>query len=118
MEELKIKTKVRDLISYANPILSQFPKSEKYVLAQNIRQCMQQMLRYCVEIEKKYYKKTTVDNLDMELEVLRNYIRLASDKSSFQGRVPCISIRQYEHLAKRMDEIGRMIGGYKKSLKQ
>lgn len=118
MEELKIKTRVRDLIAYANPILSSFPKSEKYVLAQNVRQCMQQMLRYCVEIEKKYYKKTTVDNLDLELEVLRNYIRLAADKNSFHGKNPCISLRQYEHLAKRLDEIGRMIGGYKKTLKQ
>lgn len=60
MEEFKIKEKIYEMILYGSPALTQFPKSEKFVLATKIRESMYEMFRLSVVIEKKYYKKTTL----------------------------------------------------------
>lgn len=117
MEEFKIKEKIYDMILYGNPALLQFPNTEKFVLAANIRESMYKMFQLAVVIEKKYYKKTTLQELDVELDVLRHLIRLAADKKLYPHRAPCLPISKYEHWAKLIDEIGKMIGGYMKTVK-
>ena len=115
MESFKIKEKIYDAILYISPALTQFPKSEKYVLAHKIRESAYNMFEWSVRIEKKYYKKTTLQELDVELDVLRHLIRLAADKKLYPNQAPCLPFKKYEHMAKLLDEIGRMIGGYIKS---
>ena len=117
MEEFKIKEKIYDMILYGNPALLQFPNTEKFVLATNIRQSMYKMLALAVEIQKKYYKKTTLQELDITLDVLRHFVRLEADKKLYPGRAPCLPFSKYEHWAALMDEIGKMIGGYMKAVK-
>lgn len=117
MEEFKIKEKIYDMILYGSPALIQFPKSEKYVLASKIRESMYRMFELAVAIEKKYYKKTTLQELDIELDVLRHLIRLAADKRLYPSQAPCLPFKKYEFWARCLDEIGRMIGGYMKTVK-
>lgn len=117
MEEFKIKEKIYDMILYGNPALTQFPKSEKYVLASDIRKSMYNMFQLSVMIEKKYYKKTTLQELDIELDVLRHLIRLAADKKLYPNQKPCLHFKKYEHWSKLLSEIGKMIGGYMKTVK-
>lgn len=117
MEEFRIKEKIYNMILYGNPALLQFPKSEKYALAADIRKSMYKMFQLAVVIEKKYYKKTTLQELDVELDVLRHFVRLASDKKLYPNQAPCLPFRKYEHWAKLLDEIGKMIGGYMKTVK-
>lgn len=114
MEEFKIKEKIYEMILYGSPALMQFPKSEKYVLASKIRETMYRMFELAVTIEKKYYKKTTLQELDVELDVLRHLVRMAADKRLYPNQAPCLPMKKYEHWARLLDEIGRMIGGYKK----
>lgn len=114
MEEFKIKEKIYEMILYGSPALMQFPKSEKYVLASKIRETMYRMFELAVTIEKKYYKKTTLQELDVELDVLRHLVRMAADKRLYPNQTPCLPMKKYEHWARLLDEIGRMIGGYKK----
>lgn len=117
MEEFKIKEKIYDMILYGNPALLQFPKSEKFVLASNIRESMYKMFQLAVTIEKKYYKKTTLQELDIELDILRHLIRLAADKKLYPNQKPCLPFKKYEYWARLLDEIGKMIGGYMKAVK-
>lgn len=118
MEELKIKTKIRDMIGYGNIALGQFPRAERYALAQEIRNSMQAMFRLSVVVEKKYFKKTTVQDLDIELSVLKHLIHLAADANLYPNKTPCLPKKKYLHWMKMLEEIGRMIGGYQKSIKQ
>ncbi|SHK14257.1 diversity-generating retroelement protein Avd [Tepidibacter formicigenes] len=117
MEGFKIKQKIYDMILYGSPALTQFPKAEKYVLASDIRKSMYRMFELAVTIEKKYYKKTTLQDLDIELDILRHLIRLAADKKLYLNRKPCLPFKKYEYWARLLDEIGKMIGGYKKAVK-
>ena len=69
------------MILYGNQCLKQFPKAEKYAMAADIRQSMYRLLRLVIEANKKYHKKTTAQQMDVELEILRTFIRLAADKN-------------------------------------
>jgi len=110
-EELKILQKIFDMIEYGYPALAQFPKSEKFALAADIKRCMDRMLERTIEAQKKYYKKTTLQELDVEIMKLRAYLRL-SHNLGFLPR------KKYEIWSEKVVEIGKMLGGWLKSVKR
>lgn len=111
-KDFKILQKTYDMILYGNICLKQFPKYEKHVMAADIRSSMYKLLNLIVRANKKYYKKTTLQDIDIELEILRTYIRLAADK-----KLRYLSLKKYENWSKLLNEIGRMLGGWMKSIK-
>lgn len=98
------------MIQYGYVSLRQFPKSEKYSLANDIKESMYKVLEYIIIADKKYYKKTTIQELDVELAKLKVFVRLSKD-------LQFISIKKYEVWSGHLVEIGRMIGGWLKSAK-
>lgn len=110
MEELRILQKTYDMILYSQNILKQFPKHEKYVLAAEIRESMYNLLSLIITANKKYYKKTTLQEIDIEIEKIRIFSRLAKD-------MKYINIKKYEIWNKYLIEIGKMLGGWLKAFK-
>ena len=116
-DEFILQEKIADMIKYGKRAVSHFPRREKQT-ADEIRTCMLAMLRLAIKIKKKYYKKTTLQELDEELEVLRVMLRVAVDKDYYDPNIaPPLPFRKYEHWSRLNDEIGRIIGGYIKSQK-
>lgn len=111
MEEMKIQQKVFEMMEYAYVCLQQFPKSEKFALVVDIKRCMNLILERVVEGSKKYYKKTTLQELDVEVTKLKAYIRL-SYKLGF------LPIKKYEIWAEKVVEIGKMVGGWIKNVQR
>lgn len=112
MEELKILQKVYDMILYAEECcLNQYPKYQKFVMASSVRQQMYLLMELCIAANKKYFKKTTMQEMDVTLSILRHYIRLSKDL----GYLPFM---KYENWSKMLDEIGRMLGGWMKAMSQ
>lgn len=110
---LEIKTKIEDMIAYGNICLKQFPKYERYALAGQIRNCMYSILGICVEANHKHYKKTTLTELDIEVDKLRSYLRLSASPD-----LKYLSVEKYGVWAAKVDEIGRMLGGWIQSVMQ
>lgn len=108
-QDLKIRQKTEDMIAYAYEALRQFPRSERHTLAADIKHSMFRLLRLIIEANKRYYKKTTMQELDVELDVLRTYVRLAMTL----GFLP---FRKYEIWSGYLAEIGRMLGGWMKAM--
>ena len=98
------------MMQYAYICLRQFPKSEKFALAGEIKKIMFNLLRLIIQANKRYFKKTTLQNIDVELQTLKTYVRLSKDL----GFLPP---KKYEVWSKYLDEIGRMLGGWIKSQK-
>ncbi len=69
-------------------------------------------LEMAVRLEKKYHKKTTLQDLDIEIDVLRNLLRLAKDPNLYPKQKPCLDFHTWEVWIKKVNEIGCMIGGY------
>lgn len=62
------------LDDYSHDRLIQFPKSEKFLLVSEIKKNLINIERILVEIYMKHHKKTSITNLDIEVEILRKYI--------------------------------------------
>ncbi|WP_084417721.1 diversity-generating retroelement protein Avd [Chrysiogenes arsenatis] len=107
--ELMIRQKCEAMIYAAYGFLRQFPKYERHVLGAEIRESLCQLLRLIVTCNKRYHKKTTLQDLDVELEVLRSRVRLAHG-------LGYLDMRRYELWSRMNDEIGRMIGGWVRSV--
>lgn len=134
-----LKTKIEDMMKYGKKAVASFPRRERQT-ADEIRATMLDMYRLAIQIERKYYKKSTLQELDVNLEILRHLVRLAADKDYYDdmvvkrdssgrvvkdkdGRVikvrmqPPLPKKKYEVWCGMLEEIGRMIGGYIKSVK-
>ena len=109
-EDLVILQKIYDMMEYGYQALAQFPKGEKFALATDIKHVMDVMLERCIEAWKKYYKKTTLQELDVEIMKLKAYLRLSHDL----GFLPT---KKYEIWSGMVVEIGKMLGGWLKTVK-
>lgn len=108
-QELVILQKVMDMMEYAYQALQQYPKYEKFALVTDIKRTMDTMLERIIEAQKKYYKKTTLQDLDVEIGKLKAYLRL-----SHQLRF--LPTKKYEVWSGMVVEIGKMLGGWLKSV--
>ena len=109
MTELKIKQKCEDMIKYGLQSLNQYPRSEKYGMGAVTKAVMYELLKLIISCNHKYYKKTTLQDMDVQLDILRTFIRLAMEL----GYLP---FKKYEVWSAKVDEIGRMIGGWRKTV--
>lgn len=110
MSALIIEDKCREMLLYGYQALKQFPKHEKHVLGAEIRLSMLQLQRLVITAFKRYHKKTTLTDLDIELAILKRRVRLAKD-------LRYLDIKKYQLWIEKLVEIGRMIGGWIKSIK-
>ena len=112
-----LKEKIADMMKYGKQAVANFPRRERQT-ADEIRRSMLTMYRLSIMVEKKYYKKTTLQELDIELDVLRHLIRLAQDRDYYGRNVaPPLPFKKYEYWRGMLSEIGRIIGGYMKYAK-
>ncbi|MPN41938.1 hypothetical protein SDC9_189493 [bioreactor metagenome] len=101
------------MIAYGNVCLRQFPKTERYVMAARIRGDMYDLLELIVAANKHYYKKTTLQEIDTKLEALRSLLRVAVRED-----MKYLPPDKWANWAEMLNEIGRMLGGWFKSLTQ
>lgn len=105
-------------MAYTKQAVANFPRNERQTAAE-IRRTMLHMYELSIIIEKKYYKKTTAQELDVNIDILRHLVRMAREGRFYgQNVTPPLSPKQYEIISRMLDEIGRLVGGYIKSLKQ
>jgi len=109
-DELRIRKHTEEMIGYAYIALKQFPKAERHVLSAEIRAACWRLLRLIIICNKRYFKKTTLQELDAELDLLRSLVRMAHEL----GFLP---LKKYEHLARDLDAIGGMTGNWIKAMR-
>jgi four helix bundle protein len=105
LADLKIFAKAYDLIQYLHREIAGFPKSEKPVLGKRIYDTLLRVLEYIITANEESIKMPHLKKASVELEELRIFIRLAND-------FHLISINKYGIICKKIDEIGRMLGGW------
>lgn len=110
-EELLIVKKITDMMEYAYLALAQFPRSEKQAIVADVKRCMDRLLERAIEGNKKYFKKNTLQDMDVELAKLKKYIRLTY-------RLKFLPFNKYKNWTEKTKEIGRMLGGWIKSTKK
>ena len=64
-----------------------------------------------ITANKKYTKKTTLQELDVEIAALKVYVRLAAD-------LQYLPLKKYEVWSKKLVAIGKMVGGWIRSQRE
>ena len=121
--EAVLNRKYMEMIKLLNVYLNHFPKFEKYALSNNIRNTAYSVYDLITECQKRYFKKTSLVNLDIEHEKLRMQIYLANELGYFNfkdGREDekVNGVKRYLAISKVIDEIGKIIGAWINKLKQ
>ena len=122
MSEPTLNRKFMEMMKLLNIYINHFPKYEKYALSNQIRKTAYELYDFITEGQKRYYKKTTLTNLDISHEKLRMQVFLAYELGYFgfkDGRrsEKKIEEKRYSAISRQVDELGKMIGGWIKKIK-
>ena len=100
--------KTYDLMLWLIPLTLKFPKSQRFLLAERLSKMALDfydlILAAVMEPERQ---DECLNEADRLLAKIRLYVRLSHD-------LKCISLGQLEHAARLTDEIGRLVGGWKR----
>lgn len=107
--ELIIYQKYVDLIKYSYNLLKKFPKSEKFAMVAQIKSGMFDALKLILRANKVYrnmgLRVDMLNQLDAEVQMQKVLVRLAHSNRY-------ISNSNYIEWSRRLDEIGRILGGW------
>lgn len=118
--EARLDRKFVEMVRLLNVYMNHFPRHEKHGLALEIRRAAYDAYALIVEAQKRYQKKTTLTSLDIRHEQLRMFLRLAHELGYFcfkdgardEQSPAALAEKRYLAISARVDEIGRMIGGW------
>lgn len=102
---LLLEKKMRDLLVYMNIMTKQFPKHEKYLMANKLREYGYTIFELIIICNKKVYKKTDLTLLNIKHELLRQFINLAFE-------LKYIDHKKHRYSSLLVDEIGKMVGAW------
>lgn len=126
MDESKTtRQKVEDMIDYAMPIIERWPKLHRYTLGERIVNQMYDIAELCTAAQMKYFKKTTMQDIDIKKEQLLQMVRRAS-RTQYDARgrdgatvkKQLLPVQNYEAWSEKILEIGRLLGGWIKSVSE
>ncbi len=108
--DLLIFQKTYDLLVWMMPVVNKFPKDQKFVLGQRLENKVLDILNLIIKANSKLAKEEYFYAISLGLDEARVYVRLSKD-------LRFISIKQYEVFALRLNEIGKLFGGWAGSRK-
>ena len=106
-------TKEKEAYQYWQTLHRGFPKVERYSLGQKVDSVFLNLLEltYSVSYLPPEQKIVGLGKIIPKLDVLKFFVQLAWENK-------CIHSNKYTELSQKLDEIGRMLGGWRKGLLQ
>jgi 23S rRNA-intervening sequence protein len=109
MKQSPIFSRTYDLLRWLIPATVKFPRQQRFVLAQSLQQEALGFQSLLIEAVHAPIPHEKLAQADAELDKLRTHLRLCRDLALF-------SPGQYQHVAEMVVEIGKLLGGWQKSL--
>jgi hypothetical protein len=106
--ESPVFTKAYDLLKWVLPTTARFPRAQRFVLARHVEEAAFGLHRALLRAAAD--GGSGLMDADRELAALRTYLRLSCE-------LRLLSVNQYEHAARLADEVGRLIGGWKRTVR-
>ena len=111
-EKENILTKTYDLLLYLIPQLEKYPRSQKFLLGDRIETSLLDILENFIEAyyTERKFKLDILTKENIKLEKFRYLIRLSYN-------LKLISVKRYEFISQKINDIGIALGSWIKSLK-
>ena len=108
IDQLIIFQKIYDLFVYMYPTVNKFPKSQRFILSQHLLNTLLKILKLTIIANSKREREKEQNLISVHLNIFRILIRLSKD-------INFLSIRQYEHIMRQVNEIGKLLTGWKRA---
>lgn len=107
MNESPVFIRTHDFLLWLIPQVQKFPRPHRFGVTERIQRLGLDLQDRLVAAGKSKgtARLTRLEEADIHLEQIRFWIRFASDMQR-------LTIRQYEHAARMMGEIGRLLGAW------
>jgi hypothetical protein len=111
MKQSPVFTKTYDLLLWLIPATAKWPRTQRHLLTRRVQEAALnfQDLILRAGLSPNEQKDPFLSEADIELARLRFYLRLCQD-------LHFLSMGQYEHVMRMVTEVGRLLGGWRKSL--
>jgi hypothetical protein len=109
MKQSPLFARTYDFVAWLIPLTVKFPRQQRFVMAAALQR---ESLRFQeLLIEAAHHKQPAglLISADAELDKVRTHLRMSLEMGLVQPG-------QYEHAARLMTEIGKLLGGWMKSL--
>jgi hypothetical protein len=90
------------------PTVEKFPRSQKFLLGDRIQSTALDVVERLIEATYTRSRRPALQAANMGIEKLRVLFRLATE-------MRYLDQRRYEHAARTLDEVGRLVGGWMKA---
>lgn len=107
-EELPIIRAFYEFVLWLNPKIAKFPRDHRFTLGERMERCLYDILDNLIRAKYRRDRKATLEQVNIDLEILRFQIRLAKD-------LRCLPLKAYGGAAERITDIGRQVGGWIRS---
>ena len=109
MKQSPIFSKTYDFIAWLIPLTVKFPRQQRFVMAEALQREALRFQELLIEAAHQSRPRDALVAADAELDKLRTHLRLCRDFS-------LIGPVQYEHAARMLVEVGRLLGGWQKTV--
>ncbi len=114
MSQSPIFVKTYDLLLWLLPTTTKFPREQRFVMAGQVQRVALRFQECLIEAatlpkEKRPAKLERLHEAEVELTKLRFHLRLCRD-------LRLLEADQHRHVSQMLEEIGRLLGGWLKSL--
>jgi 23S rRNA-intervening sequence protein len=96
------------LLNWLMPTIARFPREQRFLLGDRIQSTALDVLEALIEATYTRDRRGHLARANLGLEKLRFFFRLAHE----QGH---LDARRYEHAARQVNEVGRLVGGWAKA---
>lgn len=93
------------LILWMLPKIANFPKDQRFLLADRIERILMDILEMLIEAVYSKDRRGILIKINLKLDVLRFMMRIAKD-------MKYVNVNAYDFFAQSVLEIGRMVGGW------
>ncbi len=110
-DEMVIFTRSYDFVSWLIPLTMDFPKSQRFIITKRLQACALNFQELIVEAnaQRGVQRSEKLRAADAELLKTRLYLRLCQ-------KWKWMTNGQYKHASDMVAEIGRLLGGWMKSV--
>jgi len=110
-EELPLIRAYYELLLWLIPAISKYPREHRFTLGERTEQRLISVLELMLQAKYSRQKVAFLEQVNLDLEVLRFLLRLAKD-------LKCLSLKSYGRSATALVDIGRQVGGWLKQCRE
>ena len=98
----------QQFIVWLVPTIEKFPRSQKFLLGDRIQATALDVLEALIEATYTRDRRAHLARANLGLDKIRVFFRIATELQH-------IDVRRYEHAARSIDEVGRLVGAWTKA---